>query len=488
MDSSLNTAVSRAQNPITPHKTLPQDEGSIRASPTSRLPKGSFHSTPIAACNTNCTSTHHNQQFKSPRLMQMNVIRHHQDFFPFLLPDLPEKSEFSQSCLNHLPSRLWDKTVKQFTFTSSEGDEKRMYDPLVDTLNAVLDFMATESDRVPSTSRCATSSSSSSYRYEFVRTDRDFANRDVADRRKREPYHNRRPDVSMAFRRDPGSRRSWYDVALSIEVKKDPKKAAVGQAEDQADAILTNAPTKRFLYSFILCSSSLEVCLWDRAGVITSPPIDINKKPLLFIEIIRQFASMAPVDLGFDMTTADIPYEVGYPKERGPIDSPTVAINGEIYYRIQTLSGSTSCFGRSTRCFEARKLDRTKGKWSNKTYLLKYFWNDVKRQPDEGKMYEKVKKAGVQSGVADFVCFVRLSKVSDIRRGLPLLRDVEESNTRTDKKCSTLEGEISGDRQLCILVLATVGRSISKPKTIYELISATRAAIKGKHYAVLFAC
>ncbi|KAG8966372.1 hypothetical protein FRC03_012075 [Tulasnella sp. 419] len=376
----------------------------------------------------------------------MNIIQHHQDFFPFLLPDLPEKSEFSKSCLNGLPSRLWNKRAKQFTFTSSEGDEKRMYDPLVDTLNAIIDFMAAESDRAPSTSRSAASSLSSS-RYEFLRTDRDFANRDVDDRRKGEPYYNRRPDVAMALRQSSGTRRSWYDVALSIEVKRDPKTRALKQADGQSGAILTNAPTKRFLYSFILCNSLLEVCLWDRAGVITSKRIDINENPLRFIEIVRRFASMTPVDLGFDETTVDIPDGVKNPVDRGSVCSPIVAIEGEIYYRIQTLSGSSSFFGRSTRCFEARKLNKAKGKWSNKTYLLKYFWNDVKRQPDEGKMYERVKDAGVRAGVADFVCFVRLSKLSGIRQGLPLVGGVKDSNLGMDQRGvskGTSEGEVSG--------------------------------------------
>ncbi|KAG8920661.1 hypothetical protein FRC03_012077 [Tulasnella sp. 419] len=267
-----------------------------------------------------------------------------------------------------------------------------MYDPLVDTLNAILGLRTTEFASIPSSSRGPSSSSQSldwwtPPRYEFVRVDQDFAKQKVLPASaKGEPYYDRRSDIAMVLRNAPNSPRSWYDVALSYEVKRDPKKAAVEQAVDQADAILTNAPTKRFLYSLILCDSSLKVCLWDRAGVITSKRIDINISPLQFIEVVRRFASMSPVELGFDETTVDIPEGVDYSVNRGPIGSPVVSVGGEIYYRIQTLSGSSSCFGRSTRCFEARKLIKREGKWSNKTYLLKYSWNDVKRQPDEGKI------------------------------------------------------------------------------------------------------
>ncbi|KAG8940703.1 hypothetical protein FRC03_005173, partial [Tulasnella sp. 419] len=440
----------------------------------------------------------------------MNVIRGHPDFFSTLLPSLPDQSDFSESCLRRLPRNLWNEKTRRFEFTSSER-EIDMYGPLVDTLNAILGFRATESASTPSSSRPPRTSTKpldswTPLRYEFVRTDQDFASREVLSiSAKGEPYYNRRPDIAMVLKKYPNSPRSWYDVALSIEVKKDPKKAAVEQAEDQAEAILTNAPTKRFLYSIILCNSLLEVCLWDRAGVITSKRIDVNDNPLGFIEIVRRFASMSPVELGFDQTTTDLPDGVLYPMDRGPIGSPIVSIDGEIYYRIQTLAGSSSCFGRSTRCFEARKLIKSEGKWSNKTYLLKYFWNDVKRQPDEGKIYERIKTEGAKVGVADFVCFVRLSKLSVIRRGLPLLNGDKDSDmekyareedegeeTESEVKRENFEGEevkgikdreVSGDRQLCVLVLASVGRSISKPTTIHELISATRAAIKG-HQAI----
>ncbi|KAG8920660.1 hypothetical protein FRC02_000760 [Tulasnella sp. 418] len=56
----------------------------------------------------------------------------------------------------------------------------------------------------------------------------------------------------------------------------------------------------------------------------------------------------------------------------------------------------------------------------------------------------------------------------------------ENSHVVEDKdKKGILDGETPDDRQLCVLVLASVGRSISKPTTIHELISATRTAIKG---------
>ncbi|KAG8928637.1 hypothetical protein FRC02_006649 [Tulasnella sp. 418] len=175
-----------------------------------------------------------------------------------------------------------------------------MYDPLVETFNATLGFMATESAIIPSSSRSFPTSSKSPNswnpsRYELVRINQDSCNRKVLPiSAKGEPYYRPRPDTAMVLKNSP---RSWYDVALSIEVKKDSKKAAVEQAVDQADAILTNAPTKRSLYSIILCSSRLKVCLWDRTGPITSKPIDINDNPLRFIEMVRRFASMSPVEL-----------------------------------------------------------------------------------------------------------------------------------------------------------------------------------------------
>ncbi|KAG8928639.1 hypothetical protein FRC03_012088 [Tulasnella sp. 419] len=452
----------------------------------------------------------------------MNVVLGHPDFFSSLLPELPADSDFSKSCLKRLSSDLWSEKTRRFEFTSSE-QEKDMYGPLVDTLNAILEFRVTESASITSSSMPHPTSSASldswtPPRYEFVRVDQDFANRKVLPAcAKGEPYYNCRPDIAMVLRNAPDSPTSWYDVALSIEVMRDPKKLAAEQAEDQADAILTNAPTKRFLYSFILCDSSLEICLCDRGGVITSERIDVNVNPHLFIEVVRQFASMSPVDLGFDETTIELPAGVGYPVDRGPIGSPIVSIQGEIYYRIQTLSGSSSSFGRSTRCFEARRLIKSKGTWSNETYLLKYFWNDVKRQPDEGKIYERIKKEGVKVGVAEFVSFVRLSKLSTIRRGLPLLNDYGDSDMEEykmegdeeqedegeedereqgsgeedegeedkreqdeDEETTETEVELAGDRQLCVLVLASVGKSLSTPTTIYELISATKSAIKGK--------
>ncbi|KAG8928641.1 hypothetical protein FRC02_006653, partial [Tulasnella sp. 418] len=342
--------------------------------------------------------------------------------------------------------------------------EKSMYDPLVATLNAIIEFMAEESISFSTASdHHAASLHLVPPRYEFVRTDQDYANRDVLEvDGKAEPYHNRRPDIGMIVKKNDGSGQSWYDVALSIEVKKDHQADAIQQAEGQAEAILVNTPTRSFLFSFIFYDCLLE-----------------------FIEVVRHFASMAPAELGFDETATQIPDGIAYPPQRGHIGSPIASVDGEIYYRIKTVSWSTSCFGRSTRCFEARKLVKSKAKWSNKTYLLKYFWNDMKRQPDEGQIYERVKKAGVKEGVAECVGFARLTKLSDIRKGLPLLRSSGSSGRCTekdDRKCDTTNasgGEVLGDRQLCVLVLATVGRSISKPTSVHELLSAARASVQG---------
>ncbi|KAG8953365.1 hypothetical protein FRC03_011796 [Tulasnella sp. 419] len=483
MVNSSNCSISKAHDPETPRKNHSSSEEFNPTSATSTFLKGSLHPTPISAFNSHCISTHFNQQFQAPRLTEMSTFQRHPSFFSSLLPDLPSRSHFSVSCLRSLPDDCWDKTSGQFGFTTLQN-EKYMYEPLVKTLNAIITFMTIESTSTFGSPECPATSSSKIKSpvlpvYEFVGTYQDFANRDgLEEGVKEEPHRNRRPDIAMVLKSPDGLRRSWYDVALSIEVKKDRWAHAIAQAEDQAEAILTNAPTKRFLFSFLLCDSSLEVCLWDRAGMITSEPIDVNESPLQFIEVVRRFASMSPMELGFDETAIDIPEGVKSPIQRGPIGSPVVAIDQDIYYRIKTVSCSSSCFGRSTRCFEARKLVKGKGKWSNKTYLLKYFWNDVKRQPDEGEIYERVKKANVTSGVADCVAFVRLTKLSDIRKGLPLLRDeAKEEKNHSSEKVEI--GGLIGDRQLCVLVLATVGRSISEPTTVYELIAAMKTAIKG---------
>ncbi|KAG8912094.1 hypothetical protein FRC02_006162 [Tulasnella sp. 418] len=97
-------------------------------------------------------------------------------------------------------------------------------------------------------------------------------------------------------------------------------------------------------------------------------------------------------------------------------------------------------------------------------------------------MYERVRQAGVKLGVAECVNFVRLSRLSDIRKELPLLLSQEDSSKGKNSQSCTSRNQnvdVIGDRQLCVLVLATVGRSIGKPTTIYELVSATRTAVIG---------
>ncbi|KAG8961363.1 hypothetical protein FRC03_005461 [Tulasnella sp. 419] len=430
------------------------------------------------------------------RLTSDNIIRGHPQFFSSLI-GIEDTQDPINPPLESLPDTCWNKHKKVFTFSQLKKKEHAMYQPLVTTLNVIIRSGSGGVENAGSlTTPPQGKISMETPTYEFVETHQGFASRiSLEHKAKAEPYHHRRPDLAMVIQSSRES--SWYDVALSIEVKKQLGIETIQQAEAQAEALLQNAPTKRFLFSFIISGPELEVCLWDRAGVITSPVVDDNANPHLFLRIVRSFASMSLGDLGFDETSVHPPQRFKNPTDCAPIGFPIAQVGGDLYYRLQTVSWSSSCFGRSTRCFIARKLISKNGRkvCSTNPYLLKYFWNDVKRSPDEGEIYEKIQKAHVKSGVAKFESFVRSSRISEHRKGLPLIqaRHTQESASGDDKdrlgsgedEDTTEEAQVAGDRQLCVLVLGTVGRSLGKCKTVEELLAATISAIKahGEIYA-----
>ncbi|KAG8909143.1 hypothetical protein FRC02_007971, partial [Tulasnella sp. 418] len=413
------------------------------------------------------------------RLTSDNVIRGHPQFFSSLL-GIKDTRDPINPPLESLPDTCWNKLKKVFTFSHFKK-EHGMYQSLVETLNAIVssDLVGVEkagSSTTPPQGKISMETPT----YEFVETHKNFANRiSLGTKAKAEPYYNRRPDLAMVIKSSRTT--SWYDVALSIEVKKQLGIEAIQQAEAQAEALLQNAPTKRFLFTLIISGPELEVCLWDRAGVITSPVIDVNANPHLFFRIVQSFASMSLGDLGFDETSVYPPLRFKHPDGGTPIDFPIAQVGEDLYYRLQTVSWSASCFGRSTRCFLARKLISRNG-WqvcSPNVYLLKYFWNDVKRSPDEGEIYEKIQKADVTAGVAKFESFIRSSKISEHRKGLPLsqARHIQGEGSGEDEE-SKEEAQLAGDRKLCVLVLETVGKSLDKCKTVEELLSATISALQ----------
>ncbi|KAG8926521.1 hypothetical protein FRC02_008838 [Tulasnella sp. 418] len=422
------------------------------------------------------------------------VIHHHPEFFSSLLPLLPEESDFSVSCLKSLPWDCWDRNSHQFTFTLLERD-RNQDQALLKTLNAIARFDPEDTGNTPDASDFEairhTAIPSVRVELEFVRTDVHFGKRNLSQDEECGRYAIVRPCIAMVVK---SARASWYDVALLIEMTGCLGADAIELARPQVEAMFLKAPTKRFIFSFILSNSWLKICLWDRAGTITSEHFDINESPHRFIEVIRRFTSMSPLELGFDETTIDIPEGIDPPVRKGTIASPIVAVNKETYYRLGVVACSSTRTGKSTRCFKATKLIKKDGVyvWSKKIYLIKYFWSSMHHQYDEGEIYERIKEAGVETGVANCQGFLRLSKLSDIRNGLPVAfypfetaaeddGSMSGSNIYPSEKVLVQNGraEHFGDRQLCVMVLSTIGSSIGRAHTVYKMISGVVAALKG---------
>ncbi|KAF8522847.1 hypothetical protein JB92DRAFT_1671568 [Gautieria morchelliformis] len=158
----------------------------------------------------------------------------------------------------------------------------------------------------------------------------------------------------------------WRWCVIPIEIKTERTRGsrdgrAVFQLGTYAREVLAAQPHRRFVPSLLFTESTVELFLWDRAGVIFSEVLDYHAKAARFCGIIATIVSWTDEELGFDTS---VQFEDGRLRIFTRSDAYLVDIVAPLSYNIRS-NGST--------CWKARRSDDC-DRWH--IYLIHDAWSD----------------------------------------------------------------------------------------------------------------
>lgn len=111
-----------------------------------------------------------------------------------------------------------------------------------------------------------------------------------------------KPDfVLVPEHQSPESRPIWYDVVALGSVREASStgyQQAFLQLCGQAQAVFQHQPTRRFLHAFSIYGFTLEFFVFDRAGVMSSEPLDLREDFSKLLEIMHRYSTMTDEQLG----------------------------------------------------------------------------------------------------------------------------------------------------------------------------------------------
>lgn len=110
-------------------------------------------------------------------------------------------------------------------------------------------------------------------------------------------------------------------------------------------------PWRRYLLAISVARDELRIHLYDRSGVVISPPINFHRNITETFRIIGAFAGADNALLGFDPTLEIFPAPLEQPS---PPYIGTVEVDGTTYDIIRTLWTSNGFVGRSTNVYHVR--------------------------------------------------------------------------------------------------------------------------------------
>lgn len=251
-----------------------------------------------------------------------------------------------------------------------------------------------------------------------------------------------------------------------------------------ASQVFLLQPTRLYLHGLYIRGSTLELWVFDRAGMYCADTFDIYADPVRYVALVLGYTLMDSKALGclnvirVDSTRADYTRTTFVPESKHS-DSPAVAIpvSDSPFVRVMGIVGSGMV------CYRAREYSEEPNR------VLKLKWRVIDDMPEEVPL-QKARNRNVW-GVVRLEHHGELQYTAQLRKGIefgpPLklivrqLGDALDRNNGGFKSQTESAGKDDGipHRVLCFHVLSPLGRPLYTFQTRDELLQVFRDAIKG---------
>ncbi|KAM4063600.1 kinase [Hirsutella rhossiliensis] len=218
-------------------------------------------------------------------------------------------------------------------------------------------------------------------------------------------FKERKGQMDLFFQmpdREANSTFTYKDVLVVGEQKKSYDtsrfKADILQLTRYVRGVFADQPTRRFVHAFSLCSSKMELWVFDRSGPYSSGSFDIHDEPDKFARALVGYATMSDDAMGLDTF---IEREEGH--RYATLED---ASSNETRVRLEELIvRQCAIVCRGTTCYKTRN-----------SQVAKFSWVSDKRKL-EVEQLKLAEERGVK-GVARMVAHRRITTIGEMREGL----------------------------------------------------------------------
>ncbi|KAL8701871.1 MAG: hypothetical protein Q9201_004678, partial [Fulgogasparrea decipioides] len=213
----------------------------------------------------------------------------------------------------------------------------------------------------------------------------------------------RQVDILTQSRTIPAANQvHWRDIRVIGELSRSadaPGKFL--QLARYARDVFSAQPTRLFVHGFLLLGSTMELHLFDRAGVVSAAKFDVRLERARFIQILTGYSLMSDEELGLDTTFVrrdgprmfvNLPADDSQERER------------ELELDPNPIARQPAIACRATCCYRT-----TDGE-----HVIKFSWVSDRRVPEA----DHLKAARNVPGVARLCGHRRITSIDEIRKGL----------------------------------------------------------------------
>ncbi|KAG6886491.1 hypothetical protein C0992_003728 [Termitomyces sp. T32_za158] len=347
----------------------------------------------------------------------------------FLKNIIPKTPDWRQS-LQKLKNQDQYEGYRWANFPKTPPDEKSLYGPLAEALNAIVAIVPEElvQTNIVYVDRHNRTPKSLEKEMAAARPDGAGAQLDANLPVVDDDVDGQLDELSSGKLDSPAEHTEakkkllwWMSIHIVYEIKVDKSDTerfeAVMQLLTYMRQVLMEQLDRRFVLGFVLLFDELTLVLCDRSGVmVAEKAINIHTEAKKFIQIIMGFSCMTPVQLGWDPAM-----EIYHPRTKDIQPSYKIAHNfegvkgkgrynihwvidvvqdGKVekYVTVAIISAvrSAELCGRATVVYEVVKFDEKEN--PKKTYALKRYWRPIRTDsnpelyPSEGQIYDILDK------------------------------------------------------------------------------------------------
>ncbi|KAI8716983.1 Non-specific serine/threonine protein kinase [Fusarium sp. LHS14.1] len=236
------------------------------------------------------------------------------------------------------------------------------------------------------------------------------------------------------------------------------------QLYEYAQQVFRSQPTRLFLHGIYIFGLSMELWVFDRAGMYSCHPFSLSDDQRRAAPIFDTYARMSDTELGMNpILHSDTTGTYILAKEEGkPDQGPS-----KFYLEDEPIVFPGTIVSEGPTCYRARISTSAKPE-----FVVKLLWRSQARRSEES-MLRLVKERKV-SGVIQMYSHQQVDTISNLRRGLTFAPLEGGSATTSTTKKSTFT-----NLTLNCLVVSPLGRPLSRFHSMEEFLRSFRAAVAG---------